>query len=264
MNELEQSWREAVGEKLASASCPIDVDRSLLNVSVESSEALQELAFLKTKALRFLRDKLPDLKIRDIRFRIGRAPTQEAERVPDQDIRWKDRRSQYAGKLRDPRWQKLRLEVMQRDDWSCQICRDKTKTLNVHHRWYEPSQEPWEATSEQLVTLCEDCHEKESKGRHYYEALFLDILKKKVFHTDIAKLCVAFQGMSLGDVEQVCEAFFLLPDRALLEAYKAHRAELDSGPCPRIEISVQEREVSARRIAAMQMIVDRMEAEFLK
>lgn len=35
-----------------------------------------------------------------------------------------ERRSNYAEKLRDPRWQKLRLQVMERDEWMCEICYD--------------------------------------------------------------------------------------------------------------------------------------------
>lgn len=72
-------------------------------------------------------------------------------------------RSNYSEKLRDPRWQKRRLETMERDDWACRSCRDKTKPLHVHHLWYEG--EPWEAPDEALVTLCEDCHEEETFER---------------------------------------------------------------------------------------------------
>ncbi len=62
----------------------------------------------------------------------------------------------YADKLRDPRWQKVRLKVMERDDWRCLRCRSKTDTLNVHHLQYHG--EPWEAPDAELETLCEGCH----------------------------------------------------------------------------------------------------------
>ena len=37
-------------------------------------------------------------------------------------------REAYYRKLRDPRWQKRRLEIFARDDWTCQGCdfRDPT------------------------------------------------------------------------------------------------------------------------------------------
>jgi hypothetical protein len=64
----------------------------------------------------------------------------------------------YFKKLRDPRWQKLRLEIMQRDDFTCQLCESKQKTLHVHHGYYESTCEPWEYNINSLTTLCESCH----------------------------------------------------------------------------------------------------------
>jgi hypothetical protein len=64
----------------------------------------------------------------------------------------------YAEKLRDPRWQKRRLEILSRDAWTCQFCGDKTRTLHVHHYRYHPNLEPWEYKDAELETLCEDCH----------------------------------------------------------------------------------------------------------
>jgi 5-methylcytosine-specific restriction endonuclease McrA len=75
---------------------------------------------------------------------------------------WKSR-TPYGERLRDPRWQKRRLEIMQRDDFACQICFDGESPLNVHHRWYEG--DPWDAPDEALVTLCEECHESDTKDR---------------------------------------------------------------------------------------------------
>ncbi len=63
----------------------------------------------------------------------------------------------YSEKLRDPRWQKKRLEVMQRDNFRCRICHGEEMTLNVHHIEYE-KKDPWDANGKNLVTLCEDCH----------------------------------------------------------------------------------------------------------
>ena len=65
----------------------------------------------------------------------------------------------YSEKLKDPRWQKKRLEIFQRDEYTCQICGDTESTLAVHH--YKYSGEPWEIDNKYLKTLCEDCHESE-------------------------------------------------------------------------------------------------------
>lgn len=69
----------------------------------------------------------------------------------------------YNEKLRDPRWQRMRLKVMERDEWACQICYDSKSTLNVHHRFYDFGKDPWDYPIEALATLCEGCHEDETK-----------------------------------------------------------------------------------------------------
>jgi hypothetical protein len=64
----------------------------------------------------------------------------------------------YSEKLRDPRWQKMRLQIMERDGFACQFCRSTEKTLNIHHKIYDKKREPWEYDGSALVTCCEACH----------------------------------------------------------------------------------------------------------
>jgi len=72
----------------------------------------------------------------------------------------------YAEKLKDPRWQKKRLGILERDGWKCMACGDKEKTLNVHHIFYLPKKEPWEIPDGFLITFCEDCHKGGSCGEN--------------------------------------------------------------------------------------------------
>ncbi len=62
----------------------------------------------------------------------------------------------YTEKLKDPRWQKKRLEVLERDNFTCRACGETEKTLHVHHLAY--SKEPWDVNMDDLLTLCEYCH----------------------------------------------------------------------------------------------------------
>lgn len=64
----------------------------------------------------------------------------------------------YSEKLKDPRWQKKRLEIFKRDNWRCIFCGDKGTTLNIHHLFYFKDKEPWEVSDGFLITLCEYCH----------------------------------------------------------------------------------------------------------
>lgn len=64
----------------------------------------------------------------------------------------------YAEKLKDPRWQRKRLEIMERDGFKCRRCGEKTKTLHVHHVAYLRGKAPWEHPDTGMLTLCEGCH----------------------------------------------------------------------------------------------------------
>lgn len=64
----------------------------------------------------------------------------------------------YAEKLKDPRWQKKRLEILDDRGWACEWCCDKEKTLHVHHVLYLKNLNPWEYDNKYLRVLCETCH----------------------------------------------------------------------------------------------------------
>ena len=72
--------------------------------------------------------------------------------------------SAWSNQYRDSRWQKKRLEIMERDKWACRSCgaAGDGVTLNVHHAYYEAGKKPWEYPNQSLVTWCEECH----KSRH--------------------------------------------------------------------------------------------------
>jgi hypothetical protein len=73
----------------------------------------------------------------------------------------------YSEKLKDQRWQKKRLELLEAAAWECQsgYCenpKDKPQ-LHVHHRFYKRKTDPWDYPSFTYQVLCEVCHEKEQK-----------------------------------------------------------------------------------------------------
>ncbi len=86
---------------------------------------------------------------------------------------WKE--TDYGKKLRDPRWQKRRLEIMERDEFRCQHCMDSEETLNVHHCYYSKGNDPWDYPNTSLVTLCETCHEEETASNKIDKLAFIEI-----------------------------------------------------------------------------------------
>jgi hypothetical protein len=130
-----------------------------------------------------------------------------------------DRRAAYSEKLRDPRWQKLRLEIFERDKWECQCCGRKDKTLNVHHRWYEKSGDPWDSPSDALVTLCCDCHEIEPQRKQVAEEKF-NHAKRHLLGLDLMWLSLLIEDGPLP--RGLCEAISCLPTEVILEAFAKH------------------------------------------
>ena len=66
----------------------------------------------------------------------------------------------YKEQLADPRWQKKRLQILERDKFTCQICHDAETQLQVHHIKYDPTFKSlaWEYPPHNYKTLCKDCH----------------------------------------------------------------------------------------------------------
>ncbi len=126
----------------------------------------------------------------------------------------------YAEKLKDPRWQKIRLQVFERDEWTCQKCFSKDDTLCVHHFRYIPGREPWEYNLTNFVTLCFPCHELEKESRIQYESDLLEILKEKGFLADdISELCDGFLRLKISRPPEVFATFlkWLLKNDLLIE-----------------------------------------------
>jgi len=66
--------------------------------------------------------------------------------------------STYKDKLKDPRWQKKRLEILSRDNFTCTKCNDDKSELHVHHNWYIEGLSPWDYQNKYLSSLCKYCH----------------------------------------------------------------------------------------------------------
>lgn len=82
----------------------------------------------------------------------------------------------YSEKLKDPRWQRKRLEILERDEWTCRDCLETSKPLHVHHCLYQSGKEPWEYDNNVLRTLCEDCHPERGAIEHDVKLEFQRLL----------------------------------------------------------------------------------------
>lgn len=125
----------------------------------------------------------------------------------------------YLDKLRNPLWQKKRLEIFNRDNWQCRECGRNNVTLNVHHLIYEGNN-PWDTQDKHLKTLCETCHEEESFHRPKFEKSLLNAIRAKgfVFH-ELSSITDGFNNLDLSHGNRMMSLFIkrLLSDTDLLK-----------------------------------------------
>ena len=126
----------------------------------------------------------------------------------------------YSEKLKDPRWQKLRLQVFERDGWCCQRCGNDENTLTVHHLSYLPGIEPWDYKLQNFMTLCQECHDHEYANRRNDENILLQTLRRKGFLAgDLIVLASAFQNLSIINTTEVMVSIieFMFSDKFMSE-----------------------------------------------
>lgn len=87
-------------------------------------------------------------------------------------------KEEYKSLLLDARWKDLSIIIKKRDKFECKKC-GYNKRLQVHHKVYIKGRMPWEYDSNQLVTLCEECHKKEHKGKTSKDFLVQNKKQKK-------------------------------------------------------------------------------------
>lgn len=100
----------------------------------------------------------------------------------------------YSEKLQDPRWQKKRLEVFNRDNFACVLCGDKDNTLHVHHMTYKHGKEPWEYEYENFKTVCKFCHLIYEDWKGIEEHFVIKAITTKTFHDGRIMSAIVYFG----------------------------------------------------------------------
>jgi len=88
----------------------------------------------------------------------------------------------YSDLLKDPRWQKKRLEIFMRDGWKCRECGRNDLELQVHHEKYFG--DPWEIPNKFLKTVCFKCHACISTGIDFTS---FKLITRQKFGVEICK-----------------------------------------------------------------------------
>lgn len=110
----------------------------------------------------------------------------------------------YYEKLRDPRWQQMRLKIMERDGFACQSCGDKSSSLNVHHCVpYKKGADPWDYDLWDLTTLCEKCHNKISANVTFCNTVIMSLSRDVKSSEIITNLMIEISEMGSTTVDAV-------------------------------------------------------------
>lgn len=110
--------------------------------------------------------------------------------------------SSYSEKLKHPKWQKKRLEILNRDKFTCQSCKAEDKTLHIHHFQYD-NVEPWEYENYKLITLCEKCHEHEEFLKNFTGGAYEFLASIGFLRNDLALIVqmISTKADKMNDIE---------------------------------------------------------------
>lgn len=100
------------------------------------------------------------------------------------------KKDDYLDQIKSPKWQKRRLDILNRDDFTCQMCGSKETTLHVHHLVYHDGRKMWEYEDWELLTLCEKCHN--------HEHLIGEVIDEKIFQ-------LKSRGVSIEEINSLLE-----------------------------------------------------------
>lgn len=158
----------------------------------------------------------------------------------------KNSKNWYSEKLLDPRWQRKRLEVLQRSDFACEQCGRLDKTLHVHHNRYIKGRDVWDYEADDLSCLCLDCHKCIS--------LADSILKGNYDDKEVRASVVSFKcllGLLISELEksEISSAINFLSDGVsdISPPERCERGMLDRPLEDMIELLLQDRIDSRRK-----------------
>jgi hypothetical protein len=108
----------------------------------------------------------------------------------------------YKELLKLPDWQKKRLEILDRDKWTCQICKETGRPLHVHHKWYESKRMPWDYPGEVYLTLCDLCHDGGVTGEDKKQLLYdINQILEKLSDLELQEISINLYGKYVYPIE---------------------------------------------------------------
>lgn len=126
--------------------------------------------------------------------------------------------SKFTDQYKHPNWQKKRLEILERDEFTCRDCGDTESTLHVHHIMYIYGRDIWDYDNAFYITVCDSCH-KYIHGTS--SADFINNLNEKRFSIKSFEVWGRiFGAISIADQECGCGEQMLVEVINLLRKFR--------------------------------------------
>ena len=125
----------------------------------------------------------------------------------------------------------MRLQVFERDKWTCRTCDATDKTLHVHHVFYRPGREPWDYPIWAFLTLCADCHEPAHEAQRAGVQYLIEALARRQIPDDfLLDLALIFdlEGSRELSSDDVLE--FRMMIASAVSAFERGRPFVDTAP----------------------------------
>lgn len=132
----------------------------------------------------------------------------------------------YSEMLRNPLWQKKRLEILQRDNFTCILCGDKETELHIHHEEYIRGRKPWEYENDKLKTLCKHCHFLVEYLKKLNDQIV--VCRKVAYEDEYVEFYIAVLTDDLfGDKEVVVSDIYLTDNKDIQIAREYTKTEIE-------------------------------------
>jgi transcription elongation factor Elf1 len=112
----------------------------------------------------------------------------------------------YSEKLKSPKWQKKRLEILQRDNFNCRNCGDTESSLHVHHIKYIANTDPWDYDEKYLLTLCESCHSESTWQKNDIKKIIDEEFVFVEYISELRLLLLKVQHMNPYQIDQLTKS----------------------------------------------------------
>jgi hypothetical protein len=130
----------------------------------------------------------------------------------------------FQDQYKHPKWQKRRLEILERDDFTCQKCGDTETMLHVHHKVYHRNRKVWDYKDFDLTTLCKHCHTQIDKIKPLKnEFNKIRIYKSNNWQSKTYIMFVVIDDILSMEVYDVHDSFVLGFNFSLYELYEIRK-----------------------------------------